>query len=108
MNTRAAKLTRNASKVVILPIAGLLGGLFVGIIRSRGGGLDEIAQMERMLKWGIAGFFGGLALVVLLAFFSREQKSISTRKLIVLVVTAGLVAWFLARILGVIIGHDGF
>ena len=91
-------MARSASTAVIFPIAGLLGGLIIGGLRARGRGPHEFAQIECVVKWGITGFFAGLALVVLMAFASRGQNLISTRKLMVLIVVAGVLAWFFARI----------
>jgi hypothetical protein len=101
-------LARNASNAVIFPIAGLLGGLFVGGLREKGRGPDEFAQITCVVKWGITGFFAGLALVVLLAFGSWRQNVISMRKLMVLVVVAGVLAWFFARVLTVVLGDGGY
>jgi hypothetical protein len=105
---QATALARNASTAVIFPIAGLLGGLFVGGLRAKGRGPDEIAQIECVVKWGITGFFAGLALVVLLAFSSRRQNLISMRKLMVLVAVTGVLAWFFAQILFGVIGDEGY
>jgi hypothetical protein len=108
MNQQATNLARNASTAVIFPIGGMLGGLFVGMMRASGGGLDEFAQIARVVKWGVTGFFAGLALVVLLSFNSRRQNLVSMRRLMALVVVAGLLAWFFARILFGLIGYEGF
>jgi hypothetical protein len=108
VNQQAPNLARNASTAVIFPIAGLLGGLIIGGLRSRGRGPHEFAQIECVVKWGITAFFAGLALVVLLAFASRGQNLISTRKLMVLVVVTGLLVWFFARILSALLGSEGY
>ena len=108
MNQEATNLARNASKAVILPIAGLLGGLFVGGLRARSWSADQFAQIACVVKWGVTGFFAGLALVVLLAFSFRPGQLVSMRKLMVLVVVAGVLAWFFGRILFGAIGYEGF
>ena len=108
MNRPGWALARNASSAVIFPIAGLLGGLSVGGLRAKGLGPDEFAQIACVVKWGITGFFAGLALVVLLAFGSWRQNVISMRKLMVLVVVAGVLAWFFARVLTVVLGDGGY
>ena len=108
MNQKATTLAANASTAVIFPIAGLLGGLIIGGLRARGRGPHEFAQIECVVKWGITGFFAGLALVVLLAFASRGQNLISTRKLMVLIGVAGLLVWFFARILSALLGSEGY
>jgi hypothetical protein len=99
---------RSAPAAVILPIAGILGGLIVGAFRASGRGPDQLAQIECVVKWGVTGFFGGLALVVLLALQLRREDVISIRRLMVLVAAAGLIAWFFARVLFGVIGYEGF
>ncbi len=108
MNQQAPNLARNASTTVMLPIAGLLGGLFVGTMRARGWAPDQFAQIACVVKWAVTGFFAGLAFVVLLAFASRHPQTVSVRKLMVLVVVAGVLAWFFARVLFGVIGYEGF
>jgi hypothetical protein len=54
------------------------------------------------------GFFASLALAVLMAFTSRRQDQVSMRKLMALVVVAGVLTWFFARILSEVIGYQGF
>ena len=61
-----------------------------------------------MVKWGVTGFFGGLALVLLLAFQLRREDVISIRRLMALVVVAALIAWFFSRVLFGLIGYEGF
>ncbi len=99
---------RSASAAVIVPIAGMLGGLIVGAIRARSVGPDEFAKIACVIKWGITGFFAGLALVLLLAFSLRREDVVSIRRLMGLVVVAGLVAWFFSRVLFGVIGFAGF
>ena len=108
MNQKATTLAQNASTAVIFPIAGLLGGLFIGGLRARGRGPHEFAQIECVVKWGVTGFFAGLALIVLLVFASWRQNLISMRKLMVLVVVAGVLAWFFARVLSTVLGDGGY
>jgi hypothetical protein len=108
MEHQTPGLAQNASKAVIAPIAGLLGGLFVGGLRARGRGPDEFAQIACVVQWGITGFFAGLALVVLLALLPRRRILASTRNLIVLVIVAGILAWFFARIFFGVIGGAGY
>ncbi len=61
-----------------------------------------------MVKWGVTGFFGGLALVLLLALQLRREDVISIRRLMALVVVAALIAWFFSRVLFGLIGYEGF
>jgi hypothetical protein len=99
---------RSASAAVIVPIAGLLGGLFVGALRARSQGPDELAKIACVIKWGITGFFAGLALVLLLALSLRRQDVVSIRRLMALVIIADLIAWFFARIVSGAIKFGGF
>jgi hypothetical protein len=108
VNQKATTLARNASTAVIFPIAGLLGGLFIGGLRARGRGPHEFAQIECVVKWGVTGFFAGLALVVLLVFASWRQNLISMRKLMVLVVVAGVLTWFFSRVLSTVLSDGGY
>jgi hypothetical protein len=99
---------RSASAAVIVPIVGMLGGLLVGVFRASGRGLDELVQVARVVKWGVTGFFGGLALVVLLALQLRREDVISIRRLMALVLIAALIAWFFGRVFFGVIGYEGF
>jgi hypothetical protein len=99
---------RSASAAVIAPIAGMLGGLFIGAFRARGLGADQFAQLARVIKWGVTGFFAGLALILLLALSLRRRDVVSIRRLMALVAAAGLIAWFFARVLFGAIGYEGF
>ncbi len=108
MNEPGTKLARNASTAVVYPIVGMLGGLFIGGLRAKVGGANEIDQIAFVIKWGVTGFFAGLALVVLLAFASRGRNIVSMRRLMVLVVVAGLLTWFFARIFSGVIGNERF
>jgi hypothetical protein len=108
VNQQIPNLARNGSTAVMLPIAGPLGGLFVGTLRARGWAPDPFAQIACVVKWAVTGFFAGLAFVVLLAFPFRQQQIVSMRKLMVLVVVAGELAWFFAQILFGVIGSEEF
>ena len=71
-------------------------------------GDGPFAQIACVVKWAVTGFFAGLAFVVLLAFASRHPQTVSVRKLMVLVIVAGVLAWFFARVLFGVIGYEGF
>ena len=67
--------------------------------RARGpAGVAGLAPLLRAIKWGLTGFFAGLAIVVLLAVQLRRQDVISIRRLMVLVLVTALIAWFFGRI----------
>ena len=99
---------RSAAFGVIVPIAGMLGGLFIGAVRASIQRLTDIAQIACVVRWGITGFFAGLGLVVLLALQPRREDVISIRRLMALVVVAALIAWFFSRVLSGVIGYEGF
>src|SRR5690348_13358521 len=89
-------VSRDASAAVIAPIAGLLGGLFVGTVRAWFRGFVDLQLLTCVLKWSVTGFFAGLGLVLLLVVQFRRRVVISIRRLMVLVAVAGIVAWFFA------------
>ena len=101
-------LGRVASTAVIWPIAGLLGGLLVGVIRARARGLMELDLLSCVIRWTVTGFFTGLGSVFLLALPIRRRRAISIGRLMAVVAVAGIVAWFFARVLFDAIGYEGF
>ena len=97
---------RAASALILFPIVGLLGGLIVGATwTSFHRGRDEIADLHFVLRWGVTGFFLGLALVVVLSVSLRRKDLVSIRGLMVLVIIAGVLSWFFARILFGVLGY---
>lgn len=108
IRAREPRWNRVASAAVIWPIAGMVGGLAVGAVRARMRGLIELAELACVIKWGVTGFFAGLAFVLLLALRLRRGDAISTRWLMALVAIAGTLAWFFARVLFDAIGYEGF
>ena len=101
-------VNRSASAAVISPIAGMLGGLFVGVFRARSLGLIDLEFLSCVIRWAVTGFFAGLGLVLLLVFQLRRRDVISIRRLMALVAIAGVVAWFFAHVLFGAIGFEGF
>jgi hypothetical protein len=99
------RLAGTASALIILPILGLLGGLALGAIGVIIGGLDEITGLMFTIRWGVTGFFLGLALVVVLSVSLRRKNWFSIRGLMVLVAIAGLLSWYFARILFGVLGY---
>jgi hypothetical protein len=91
--------------MVLFPVAGMLGGLILGRIRtSMQPATDQIAGLHLVLRWGVTGFFLGLALVVLLSLGLGRKDVVSLRRLMVLVAIAGLLTWYFAKILFGVIG----
>ena len=108
MDQPATNLVRSASAAVIFPIAGLLGGLFVAALRASTKGPDEIAKILCAIKWGTAGFFLGLFLIVLLSLNLGGKTIVSVRRLMAFIAIAGLLSWYITRILFAVIGFEGF
>ena len=108
MNREATKLVKSASAAVVFPIGGMLGGLFIGGLRASSQGPDPIAQIACVIKWGITGFFAGLLLILFLAIDLRGKNLVSIRKLIAIVLIAGLISWFITRVFFGVIGYQGF
>jgi hypothetical protein len=105
MDQDKPKLVRTASALILFPIVGLLGGLILGATwNSFYRGRDEFAELHLVLRWGVTGFFLGLALVVVVSLNLRRKDLVSLRRLMVLVVIVSLLVWFFARILFGVIG----
>jgi hypothetical protein len=98
------KLLGKASGIVILPIVGMMGGLLLGAIVASIQRADEITSLHSVLRWGVTGFFLGLALVVLSSLSLRRKGIVSLRRLMILVVIAGLLSWYFTQILFGVIG----
>jgi hypothetical protein len=83
---------------VIIPITGLVGGLVVGFVAARIATSDELKILRVVAKSGAAGFL--LACVLILAGASvRRDAFRSLKGLVGLVAAAGVLIWFLIRIL---------
>src|SRR6185437_4831683 len=95
---------RNASAAVIVPIAAMIAGLFLGMARASGLGPDPLVRLACVIRWVAIGFFAGLALVVLMALQLRRRDMISIRRLMLLIAIAALIAWFFAHVLFSAIG----
>jgi hypothetical protein len=105
MDRDDSNLARAASTMAVWPILGMLGGLVLGAIAASLGRADEIASLSATIRWGVTGFFLGLALVVLLSLSLKRKDIISLRRLMVLIVIAGLLSWFFAKVLFGVIGY---
>jgi hypothetical protein len=97
----------SASARAVIPIAGLLGGLFLGGLLGTSGTADEFAQIYAVIKWGVTGFFLGLALILLFSLSLGRKDIVSTRRLMVLVVIVAVVTWYAVKILFSLIGSYG-
>lgn len=110
MNARetGSTLGRNASTAVIVPIAGIVGGLILGFLRSKALGLTALDQLMCLIKWAVTGFFAGLGLVMVLAVQPRRGDVFSIRRLMILIAMIGVLTWFFARVFLGVIGPGGF
>jgi hypothetical protein len=101
-------IRRNASAAVIVPIAAMLAGLFLGMARASGLGPDPLIRLACVIRWVATGFFAGLALILLMVLHLRRRDAISIRRLMLLIAIAAVIAWFFARVLFTAIGYEGF
>jgi hypothetical protein len=108
MDQPATKLARSASAAILFPIAGLLGGILIGALRGITTRPDPITRLGYVLRWGIAGFFLGLFVIVLLSLNLRGKRIVSIRRLMAYIAIAGLLFWYVTRILSGAIGFEGF
>jgi hypothetical protein len=105
MERENPRFVERASALVVLPILGLLGGLGLGAIAASIAGVGEITGLVLTIRWGVTGFFLGLALVVVLSVSLRRKDLVSIRGLMVLVVLASVLSWFFTRILFGVLGY---
>lgn len=110
METQATRpvIGRNAAFAVIWPIAGMMGGLLIGVLRAKYLGLLDLGLLTCVIKWSVTGFFAGLGAVVLLALQFRGRDVVSIGRLMAVVAVAGVVAWFFSRVFFDAIGFGGF
>jgi hypothetical protein len=92
MEDRQPRLLGNAAGVVILTIAGLLGGLGFGYLRSWAGMRDQLAQIGLIASGGFFGSVFGLALAIVLAVLERGSFR-SLGKTMTVVAVAAVVLW---------------
>jgi hypothetical protein len=97
-------LVRTASAMAIWPILGLLGGLVLGSVKASLQRAFELDGLVMTIRWGVTGFFLGLAVVLLLSLSLRRKDLISLRRLMALVAIAALLSWYFAKVLFGVIG----
>jgi hypothetical protein len=97
------KLTQNVSLMAIFPIGGMMGGLVLSYLWARHRIPDEIQRLAHIVRWGVLGFFLGLALAVLMLLHGRG--TISVRALMGLVVIAAVLCWWMVAILFGALGY---
>ncbi len=98
MNHEQLEAPRSASALVIIPIAGMVGGLILGLFAARIWARDELAGLRVVVKFGVAGFFTGCVLI-LAGVCVRRTRFRSLRGIIGFVAVVGLLTWFVIRIL---------
>ncbi len=89
---------RSASALVIIPIAGMIGGLILGLVAARIWTLDELASLRLVAKFGVAGFFTGCVLI-LAGVCVRRSAFRSLKGIIGFVAVVALLTWFVIRVL---------
>jgi hypothetical protein len=77
---------------VLLPILGMLGGIMLGAIRVKILHADEFAAVGYLVRGGFIGSVIGVVAAVIVAVLKRRDFT-SVRKLMVLVLVAGVVLW---------------
>ncbi|MFO0952136.1 MAG: hypothetical protein U0835_13500 [Isosphaeraceae bacterium] len=100
----AARLARTASAQAVWPIVGMAAGLAVGAAEASLVKADEITGLILTARWGVTGFFLGLALIVLLSVGPGRRRPVSVRRMTGLVAIAAALSWFFARVLFALIG----
>jgi len=98
MNHEQLDAPRSASALVIIPIAGMVGGLILGLFVARIWTFDELARLRVVVKFGVAGFFTG-CILILAVVCVRRSRFRSLRGVIGFVAVVALLTWFVFRIL---------
>jgi hypothetical protein len=94
MNWDTSHLESDASRKVLWPILGLLCGLLAGGLRSWIAGVDELATIALVIAGGVVGSALGMAVVLATLYPLRRYDLGSLKGLMMLVLMAGLVLWF--------------
>jgi hypothetical protein len=92
MNRSTASVSRSASFLIGLPIAGLMGGILLGVIRGWMWGGDELIRLGYAVSGGFVGSMSGGLAAVLIGVLGRRSLT-SLQKIGVLILVAGIVLW---------------
>jgi hypothetical protein len=92
-------LERTASARAVFPIFGMLAGLLVGLIRARTSFADELTQLQLITRGGFVGFVLGTAIAVTSVRWLGKRGATSLRGLMLAVLVAALLGWFLVTTL---------
>ena len=98
MEIQRSRLLGNASGVVILPIAGLIGGLAFGMFRAWIAPRDPLLQVGIVATGGFMGTVFGLGLAVMLAVLERGSFR-SLKKTMGVVAVTAVVLWAIITLL---------
>jgi hypothetical protein len=90
---------RTASATAVFPIFGMLAGLLVGVIRARINFVDELTQLQLITRGGFVGFVLGAAIAVASVLWPGRRGATSLRGLMLAVLVAALLGWFLVTTL---------
>jgi hypothetical protein len=103
MEPAESKLLRSVSIVAILPIGGMIGCLILSALWARRHIPDEILRLAYVVRWGVQGFFVGIAIGVLLLLHGRG--TLSVKRLMALVAVAAFLCWWMVAILFRVLGY---
>lgn len=90
---------RTASARAVFPIFGMLAGLSVGLIRAKTSFVDELTQLQLITRGAFVGFVLGTATAVASVRWLGWRDATSLRGLMLAVLVAALLGWFLVTAL---------
>lgn len=97
------RLETDASRKVLLPIAGLLGGLAVGGLRSWLAEADELTAVALTIAGGVVGSALGMTAVLAQLFPLRTLGIGSVKGLLALAALSAVLLWFVLGYLRILL-----
>jgi hypothetical protein len=98
-------LESDASTKVLWPVLGLFSGLLLGWLRAWISGASELALIALVISGGMVGSGLGMAAVFMTLYPVRTLKAPMLKGLMVLVLLAALVLWWILRGLADLLIH---
>jgi hypothetical protein len=99
MDEHESPFEASASRKVLLPVAGLLLGLLLGAVRAWVFTSDPLLATRLIIAGGLVGSTFGMAAVLAGAYPLRRTDLSSVRGLLILVLIAAIVTWFVLGML---------